>query len=141
MGDEPGALSGSQGAVAGRSSASASVGPNRETAGGVVRSRNASSLAIAAPANAVPASAVNATADGDPDKSRRGRSAVPASSRRARPKPAKRLVPASASSHGYAASSDGINVCDPSASSWLSTPPIDGSSSRSEPTPRATTIG
>ena len=125
----------------GGSSASASVGPKRDTAGGVVRSRNASSLAIAAPVNAVPASAVNATADAIPTRSRRGRSAVPASSRRARPKPAKRLVPASASSHGYAASSDGINVCDPSASSWLSTPPIDGSSSRSDPTPSATTIG
>jgi hypothetical protein len=59
-------------------------------------------------------------------------------SRRACPNPAKRLVPISASSQGYAASSDGMSVCEPSAWSWLSTPPIDGSSTSNVASPSET---
>ena len=126
----------------GGSSASVSVGPNRETAGGVVRSRNASSLAIAAPANAVPASAVNATADGDPDaqpaRPERGPGVQPAgeaeTGEEARPRQREQPRIGGLERRHQASA---IRA----RSSWLSTPPIDGSSSRSDPTPSATTIG
>ena len=57
------------------------------------------------------------------------------------PNPEKSDVRNRARTHGYAASGDGINVCEPSAMSWTSTPPIDGSRTRSAPTPRLTING
>ena len=68
--------------------------------------------------NRLPATSVSADREGDRlGAAARRRRALPPWIRRARPNPAKRLVARRARSHGYAASSDGRSVCEPSATS------------------------
>ena len=116
------------------SSASASVGPKREAAGGVVRSRRASSLAIAAPAKAVPATTVNSRPPRASRRAaRRGRRAVPARAGGPGRSPRTgscRRAPA-ATGRRPRATASGSATRAPGAGS--STPPIDGSEQQQRP--------
>jgi hypothetical protein len=95
-------------------------------------------LAIAIAVNVPPAPVARSVATAMPRTRRRCSIAVAPSSRRAIPKPAKRLVPNSASAHGYAASTDGKSVWAPRWTSWAETSVIDGTRSSSEPRPSQT---
>ena len=106
-----------------------------------MRSRRAMSLATAAPPRSTLVRAVSPAATRIPRTSRRRRIAVCPSIRRASPNPVNRLVAASASSHGYAASSEGSSVCDPSARSCTTSPTTDGTSTSSATIPSQTMAG